>query len=31
MDLPWNLCPYCANPVDGLRLTEAETPAQVEA
>jgi hypothetical protein len=24
MDLPWNVCPYCATPVEGARAAEAE-------
>ena len=35
MDLPWNLCPYCATPVPGMRrenltLDEALRPIPAE-
>jgi hypothetical protein len=31
MDLPWNLCPYCAMPVEGMRLAEPDTiPSQAQ-
>jgi hypothetical protein len=29
MDLPWNLCPYCGAPVEGMRVN-GEAPPESE-